>query len=321
MVNTNVTPNEPVINNVASAVSWGAIFAGAASIATLSIILLILGTGLGFSVVSPWAYHGISATTFGLTAIGWLTFTQLFSSGMGGYLAGRLRTRWASVPADEVYFRDTAHGFLAWAVAMLITAAALTSVAGSIVSGGVQAGATVAGGVATATGAATAGIASSASSAASGVVNMGTDDNSMHYIIDSLFRKNLNVTTDSSDSTQGLQSDSSDQSDSSSSAGEVTRILINSIQTNNLPKEDIRYISQVVAKQTGITEEEAEKRVKDTYEQIQKKLDEGKIAAKEAADTARKATAYVSLWLFVSLLIGAFVASLAATYGGRQRDN
>ncbi|MBA3757190.1 MAG: hypothetical protein H0X02_13660, partial [Nitrosomonas sp.] len=265
MVNTNVPPNELATTNVASAVSWGAIFAGAAAIATLSLILLILGTGLGMSVVSPWAYHGVSATTFGVTAIAWLTFTQLFASGMGGYLAGRLRTKWAAVHSDEVYFRDTAHGFLAWAVAMLITAAILTSVVGSIVSGGVQAGATVAGGVATAaTGAATAGVATSATSAASGLANSGTDDSSMNYLIDSLFRKNLSA--DSSDSAQDSNSDSSDKSDTSTStsAREVARIVINSIQTKNLPKEDIRYISQLVAKHTGITQEEAEKRVKDT---------------------------------------------------------
>ena len=42
--------------------------------------------------------------------------------------------------------------------------------------------------------------------------------------------------------------------------------------------------------------------------------------AKETADEARKASAYAALWIFVSLLIGAFVASLAATLGGRQRD-
>ena len=108
--------------------------------AALALILLMLGTGLGLSSVSPWAYSGVSATTFGVSTILWLTFTQLVASGMGGYLAGRLRTKWVAVHTDEVYFRDTAHGFLAWAVAALATAALLTSVIGSIVSGGIQAG-------------------------------------------------------------------------------------------------------------------------------------------------------------------------------------
>ncbi len=138
----------------ASAVSWGAILAGAAAAAALSLILLILGVGLGLSSVSPWTQVGVSATTFGVTTILWITFTQLAASGMGGYLAGRLRTKWISVHTDEVYFRDTAHGFLAWAVASLATAALLSSVIGSIIGTGVQAGATAASGAVAATAAA-----------------------------------------------------------------------------------------------------------------------------------------------------------------------
>ncbi len=130
-----------------SAVSWGAILAGAAAAAALSMILLILGTGLGLSSVSPWALDGVSATTFGVSTIIWLTLTQLIASGMGGYLAGRLRTKWVEVHADEAYFRDTAHGFLTWAVASLATAALLTTVIGSIIGGGVKAGASVVGSV------------------------------------------------------------------------------------------------------------------------------------------------------------------------------
>ena len=109
----------------ASAVSWGAILAGAAGAAALSLILLILGTGLGLSSVSPRAHDGVTPRTFGVSAILWVTFTQLVASGLGGYLAGRLRTKWAGAQVDEVYFRDTAHGFLAWAVASLATAALL----------------------------------------------------------------------------------------------------------------------------------------------------------------------------------------------------
>ncbi len=91
-----------------SAVSWGAILAGAAVAAVMSLVLLILGTGLGLSSVSPWAQEGISASTFGVTAIIWLILTQLVASGMGGYIAGRLRTKWGTAQTDEVYFRDTA---------------------------------------------------------------------------------------------------------------------------------------------------------------------------------------------------------------------
>src|SRR5450830_2072830 len=108
-------------------------------------VLLMLGVGLGLSSVSPWGHYGTKAGTFGVSTILWVTLTQLLACAMGGYLAGRLRTKWVAVHTDEVYFRDTAHGFLAWAVASLATAALLTSVIGSIVSGGIQAGASVAG--------------------------------------------------------------------------------------------------------------------------------------------------------------------------------
>ena len=121
------TRSSPIDDAGSSGVSWSAILAGAAAAAALSLILLVLGTGLGLSSMSPWSNQGASASAVGVSTILWLTFTQLAASGMGGYLAGRLRTKWASVHTDEVYFRDTAHGFLAWAVATIVTAAALSS--------------------------------------------------------------------------------------------------------------------------------------------------------------------------------------------------
>ena len=298
------------IQTQSSAVSWGAIVAGAAGAAALALILLMLGTGLGLSSVSPWAYSGVSATTFGVSTILWLTFTQLVASGMGGYLAGRLRTKWVDVHTDEVYFRDTAHGFLSWAVAALATAALLTSVIGSIVNSGIQAGASVAEGVATAT------------AVGSDMATSNSDSGPMGYFVDSLFRKDINsaaVSTSDiveSDVIPGWHP----KPTPAGSTPEVTRIFMNSIRTGPLPDEDIRYVGQIVALRTGLTQQDAEKRVSDTYVRVQTKLRDAETAAKEAADKGRKASAYAALWLFISLLIGAFVASFAATIGGRQRD-
>ena len=112
-----------------SGVSWAAVIGGAFVAAALSLILLALGAGLGLSSVSPWSNVGASASTISTAAIMWLILMQVISSSMGGYLAGRLRTKWASIHTDEVYFRDTAHGFLAWSVALVVTAAFLTSAA------------------------------------------------------------------------------------------------------------------------------------------------------------------------------------------------
>lgn len=299
--------NESAADSNLSAVSWGAIFAGAAAAAALSLILLILGIGLGLSSVSPWKQDGLSAAAFGASTIAWLTITQLVASGMGGYLAGRLRTKWAAIHTDEVYFRDTAHGFLAWAIASLATAALLTSVIGSIVSGGVQAGATVAGGAATTAVAATAG-----GVAAIGADSAKSDDvGPMGYFVDSLFRKDLTAVPGAAVPNAPT---------ASIPAAEVSRIFMTTLRTGAMAAEDVRYLGQVVAQRTGLTQQEAEKRVTDTYTRLQAKLREIETAAREAADKARKASAYAALWLFISLLIGAFVASLGATYGGRSRD-
>jgi hypothetical protein len=299
--------------SLSSAVSWGAIVAGAAAAASLSLILLILGVGLGLSSVSPWARDGVSATTFGVSTILWLTLTQLLASAMGGYLAGRLRTKWTEVHTDEVYFRDTAHGFLAWAVASLATAALLTSVIGSILSGGVQAGASMVGGVANTAGAAVGGVAASSRMA------QGGEGGPMGYFIDSLFRRDAVAapTAGTAGSTSGM--DNSERLAGKDTA-EVSRIFMNVSRSEPLPPEDIHYVGQIVAQRTGLSQQDAEKRVVDVYAKAQAKVRDAEAAAREAADKARKASAYSALWLFVSLLIGAFVASLAATFGGRRRD-
>src|ERR1700692_134283 len=130
-----VAENSPRNEANSSGVSWGAVIAGAFVAAALSLALLALGTGIGLSAVSPWANAGASASRIGRTAIAWLVLMQLIASPVGGYLAGRLRTRWVNIHTHEVYFRDTAHGFLVWAVGLVITAAFLTSAATSMVGG------------------------------------------------------------------------------------------------------------------------------------------------------------------------------------------
>src|SRR5271156_3217399 len=124
---SNVAKNEAY----ASGVSWAAVVGGAFVAAALSLILLSLGTGLGFSAISPWLNNGASAAAIGTGAIVWFILTQVLASALGGYLAGRLRTKWTGVHTDEVFFRDTAHGLLVWAVGMVITAGFLASSAAS----------------------------------------------------------------------------------------------------------------------------------------------------------------------------------------------
>jgi hypothetical protein len=290
----------------ACAVSWGAIFAGAAAAAALSLILLMLGTGLGLSSISPWSRSGVNASTLGIATILWVTLTQLVASAMGGYLAGRLRTRWIGAHADEIYFRDTAHGFLSWAVASLATAALLTSVIGGIVNGGVQAGASVIGSVGSSVlSMAKDGGAISGAEPGEGGSNVGP----LAYFIDSLFRK----------SPTSIATQPNALGDAPSS--EIARIFMSTIKSGSLAAEDVQYVGQIVAQRTGLTQQEAEQRVSATYTRMQARLRDTETSALQAADKARKASAYAALWLFISLLVGAFFASLSATYGGRRRDS
>src|ERR1700722_18562899 len=120
----------------ASAVSWAAIIAGGFVIAAVTMLLLALGSGLSLSSVSPWPGSGVSATTFTVMTAIWLIVVQWLSAGLGGYVTGRLRTHWTGVHSHEVFFRDTAHGLLAWAVASVIGIGLLASGVSAIVGGG-----------------------------------------------------------------------------------------------------------------------------------------------------------------------------------------
>jgi hypothetical protein len=305
-----ISPNESTVISTAgsrylpdvSAVSWGAIIAGAVAAAALSLILLILGVGLGLSSVSPWVNDGASAATIGISAIVWITVTQIIASGLGGYLAGRLRSAWTSVHTDEMFFRDTAHGFLAWGLATLLTASLLTSSVGAILGNAAQATGAMAGGAVNA--AAAAGVAG----AATGGDQPAANNAFTEYYVDSLFRKAL------------AESDvtlTSDEPIAPEELAEATRILANAMQDGALSEADAQYLGQRVAQRTNLSQPEAQQRVTQTFEQMQAKLQQLETDTRAAADKARKASAYSALWLFISLLIGAFVASFAATRGSR----
>jgi hypothetical protein len=295
-VNADRFATDALTPNVASGISWAAVLAGATGAAALSLVLLLLGAGLGFSSVSPWSHSGISAATLGVSAIVWLTFTQLAASGIGGYLAGRLRVRWLAVHTDEVFFRDTAHGFLAWSIASLAMATLLTTSVTNIVSSGAHAAAAVAGG------STAAGAAAAADSDTSKKSDVNSDK--LSYSIDSLFRADPK--------TSGTAA--------SVDTAMISRIFVQDLAAGSMSPSDQSYVAQVVAQRTGSSQADAEQRVATLFNDLIKAKNDAIQTAKQAAEAARKATAVASLWIAFSLFVGAFVASAAATYGGRLRD-
>jgi len=268
------------------AVSWAAIFVGAFAAAAISLLLIILGSGLGLSSVSPWSGSGASVTTFTAMAAIWLIVVQWLSSGFGGYLTGRLRTKWANVHSDEVMFRDTAHGFMAWAVASVISVMLIASAGTSAVSTGAQMA-----------GSAVSGVASAGAQAASQSTDGGAASG---YMLDTLFRADRPA------------ANASDQ-DTKAEAG---RIIARAAANGSMSDGDKAYLAQLVAAKAGVSQEDARKRIDDMIAQAQA----AEQKAREVADQTRKATATASYYTFFSMLLGAFIASAAGALGGRQRD-
>ena len=283
-----VPPRESAI----SAVSWAAVIAGAVIAAALSLALFAGGTGLGFLSVSPWSGEGVSAPAIGIGLIIWMLATQIVAYGIGGYVAGRLRTKWVDVHSDEVYFRDTAHGFLVWALSAVVSAVLLGASIATLASGVAKAGASVAAG---------AGTAATAAAAAGGGDGMAQVRG---YFSDALLRPE--------------RPDAG--ADRNGARDEVARIVAMSVARGSMTGEDRDYVVKVVAAQTGMEPAAAQRRVDQAVQNVKQAADDSKQKAKEAADQARKAAAAFALWGFASMLIGAFVASLAATWGGRRRD-
>lgn len=257
-----------------SAVSWRAVLGGSVAAASISVVLVLLGLGFGFAAISPWPNAGASATEFSIVAGVWLIVVQWVSSGIGGFVTGRLRTKWVNVHTHEVFFRDTAHGFLTWSVAAVFGAFIVTSAASSAVG--------------TATRAAGTAVAGSAQAAARA------------YDVDTLYRGEKPELAPSDQQTQA----------------ETTRILARGMEMGNVSDADRSYLVDLVASRTGLSQQDAQKRVEDVI--AQENAAEAK--ARQAADAARKSGSAVSIFTALSMVIGAFIASVAAAYGGSLRD-
>ena len=126
---STIEPIGPVAGAEAppSAVSWPAVFAGVVVALAATLVFVALGAGLGLATASPWPGARPSVAAFSIGVGVWLILTQWAASGVGGYLTGRLRVRWAGLHDHEVFFRDTAHGFITWSLATVIGALILTA--------------------------------------------------------------------------------------------------------------------------------------------------------------------------------------------------
>lgn len=243
------SPAGAVGGGAASAVSWGAIIAGAVAAAAATLLMIMITTGLGFAAVSPYPGSGVSATTFTLLTAAWLIGVHAIASSVGGYIAGRLRTRWTGLHTDEVYFRDTAHGFLAWATGVLAGGLLLGSVLTAAIGSGAQGAATVLG------------------PAAQGAMQQQGGDSQAALMLDRMFRSDRPAP------------DANDQA----ARAEIGRIMANALTTGNLPQDDKAYVAQVIANRTGVAQQDAEKRIDDAIGNARATADKARKAAMYAS--------------------------------------
>jgi hypothetical protein len=226
-------------------VSWAAVTAGAVVSCALTLVVLAFGIGLGLSVVSPWAGSGVSATTFKIGTGLYLVVIAMLSSSIGGYLAGRLRSRWIGVHSDEVYFRDTAHGFIAWALATILGAVLLASPAGSLIGG-------------------------TASSVTHGAASSAQASGPMDGYVDMLLRSDTPPAPGAGNG--------------SNPRGELTRLFTSSFRNGtDLKPADRAYVSKVVAARTGLSQADADKRVDEVITQAKSDIDAARKAAAQLA--------------------------------------
>ena len=258
-----------------SGVSWAAIAAGAVAAAALALLLIAFGAGLGLSAISPWSDSGVSSTTFSVGTGIYLIIVAVMSSAIGGYLAGRLRTKWVGIHSNEVFFRDSAHGFLAWAFATLISATALASTTAYLANGAV------------------AGLAGAIRS--SGPIDQPVANLCRQTIQTSARRSAAQTRAPAPAAGNNDQATaricrcrqsaagraSGNQPNSAQARAEILRLWTADFRNSeDLGIDDRAYVAQVVAAQTGMSEADAQKRV----DQV---VTEAKTAADKAAEALR----------------------------------
>ena len=276
----------------ASFVEWGAVLAGAVLAAAISFVLLTFGAAIGLSATSPWPNSGVSTKLIATLALLWAMMQQIGAFMIGGYVAGRMRSRWREPTQHEVEFRDGLHGGLVWAVGIVIAAALVMATAGAAAKTGADLAGKAAGAVAVSAG------------------------DPMDAVLDSMLRP---ATVAQAASSSGPAAAATPPAAAAARArgvggdesrSEMARLLASAVASGSLSEQNRNYLTQLVAQRSGLSQPEAERRVNEAF-----------TAAREAADKARKAAILTGFVTAASLIVSFGAAWWAAMRGGQHRDN
>lgn len=303
VVTTTTTPATAVVASDLPAgryVDWGPIILGTLGALAIMVVLMTFGGALGLSVVSPQPYAGLSAQALAVLAGLYAALVHVASFSAGGYLAGRMRTPWATSDTVESHFRDGAHGLGVWALGVVVGAA----LALSGVSGVVKAitGATTAVAAAGTAGAA----ANPQTPAALQQISMQPTD----YAVDRLLAPGPNPAAPATagGAAAGSRADL---------AAPIARAFAANMKNPQLDARDRAWLASLVSQRTGLSQADAEKRVDEAFAEL--KAAEQK--ARDAADKARKATLIAGFLAAATMAIGAAAACAGAALGARHRDD
>jgi hypothetical protein len=297
-----MTPQETQMTHVGSApvasggsgaavapsfVEWGPVVAGALLAAALSFVLLTFGAAIGLSATSPWPSAGLSAKMIASLAVFWTLVQQIGAFMAGGYIAGRMRTRWQETPQHEVEFRDGLHGGLVWAVGVVIGAALIMATAGAVTRTGTEIAGKAANSVAYSAG------------------------NPMDGVLDTLLRPTaVQAPAPGPQAPATANARAGSTAPAETTRATIGRILATSVANGNLSTENKAYLVQLVSQQTGLPPQEVETRVTNAV-----------TAVREEIDKARRATILTGLVTAISLIVSFGAAWWAALKGGQHRDN
>jgi hypothetical protein len=264
------------------------VFAGAALAAAISFVLLTFGAAIGLSAVSPWPNSGVSTKVIGSLAVFWALVQQIGAFMAGGYVAGRMRSRWQETTQHEVDFRDGLHGGLVWAVGLIIGAFLVMATAGAAARAGIEV-----------TGKA--------------VASAGALADPMDAVIDTMLRPT--VVAQAAPAPAPAAPAAAPRARpaipaSDDPRAEISRIMAASLASGSVSDANRAYLVQLISQRSGIPQADAEKRVAEAF-----------TAAREAADKARRSAVLTGLVTGIGLIVSFGAAWWAALKGGQHRDN
>lgn len=326
---------------VVKRVSWGSIIAGVVTAMAISLLLTMLGTSLGLSMLSPKSDDIVNGADTAVLA--WSVIGVVISLACGGFIAGRL------AGADGAI-----HGFLIWATSLLVATVLGFAAVGGILN---TAGSAV-GSVASATGSVASGIGSVAGHAVQGAASIGqnifgnlgldtklSSENADEQVMQALKKSGIKelqpeyLQSQLEEAGKDVASAVKDLAVNPDNSDAIVKGLTDKLKSRaatisqSVDKNDVK---QALTQNTSMTPEEADKAVENVIQardktvqeinqrlsQLEQNLNQAKVKyaefkqkAKEKADAAAKAGAKIALWSFIGLLIGAIVSTLSGFWG------